>query len=400
MKKAKVQNIFYNLSKFWIFVAFLQSLYAWFTWGQLTKSIIILITFLHCAVFLVSAPKFFSIKRANYIPLVLFAFAELYIVIDAGILSFIRAGLQIVIVAFVLFLKDNLKEELLKYFTRAIALILFVSLLAWILFLIGVPLPHFEIRNPDYEYLFDNYYFFLADNKGLVPRFSSIFLEPGHIGIITAFLLYANRFNLKRIEVLVIFIATIFTLSLAAYILTFISAFYFVIIKSKRKIISIIIFISIVLTGVYYFSYLNSDNVVNNLIFARLKYKDGDISGNDRSSYDFNAYFNSFVKTNDVIIGIGNDFLHMDWSKGIAGWKVFIVQYGIIGTLLVFVFYCSLVYYNKSKSSMMFLIVYILCFIQAAYPLWLCELFIFITAMPLLNTNTKYKQNKMKYVKQ
>jgi len=398
MKNTQIQNLLFNLCKFWIFIALLQSLYAWFTWGQLTKSVILVITFLHCIIFALSASKYFTVRLANLIPLFLFSIAEFYMMKSSGILNISRAVVQIVIVAFVLFLTDEYKIILIRYITIFFAMILSISLIGWILFLLGLSFPHEVIKHPDFNYWYDNYYIFLADNKGIVPRFCSIFLEPGHLGMITAFLLYANKFDLKRKAVLIIFVATIFTFSLAAYVLTFISAASIIIINSernvsfnilsKRKIIYGILFAIVVSAGVYGFSrYKSGDNVVNRVILSRLKFKNGNISGNDRFSPDFSAYFNSFKKTKKIVLGIGNEYLHMKWKKGNAGWKVFIVQYGVFGVFLVFIFYASVVYFNKSNLAKMFLIIYTLCFLQAAYPLWLGEIFIFITALPLFITH-------------
>lgn len=407
MKNFQFQNILFKLCKFWLFITFLQSLYAWFTWGQLSKSIILIITLIHCTIFAAFSKKYFLIRKSNFLQLIFFTFAELYIIKAFGALNLTRAIVQILIVAFVLFLKDEHKIDLLRYLTRSVAFILFISLLAWVLFLIGVGFPHFVIKHPDFNYWYDNYYVFLADNKGIVPRFCSIFLEPGHLGMITAFLLFANRFDLKRKDVLIIFIATLFTLSLAAYVLTFISATAYIIfdskhktslfVFSKRKILFVVLFTVFIFTSIYTVLHYNKgNNIVNRAILSRLKYKNGNISGNDRFSHDFTKYFDSFKKSNKVVLGIGNEFLKMKWKKGNAGWKVFLVQYGIIGILLVFLLYFSFIYYNQSIMTLIFLLIYILNFLQAAYPLWLCELFIFITAMPLLKTFEKQKS----YVKQ
>ena len=67
-------------------------------------------------------------------------------------------------------------------------------------FFIGVFFAKLSHRLNDGQYFYDNYYFFLFNNdtdRLPIPRFSSIFLEPGHLGMITTFLIYANQFDLK-----------------------------------------------------------------------------------------------------------------------------------------------------------------------------------------------------------
>ena len=50
-------------------------------------------------------------------------------------------------------------------------------------------------------------------------RFSGPFAECGHMSMICAFLLYANRFNLQQWYNIVFFISVLFSLSLAGYVL-------------------------------------------------------------------------------------------------------------------------------------------------------------------------------------
>jgi hypothetical protein len=300
-------------------------------------------------------------------------------------------------VLFILLLRDSIKIKLLQSITSALALVLFISLFFWLLFLFGLPIPHSRINFNDGQYWFDNYYFFLSNLNNFygIPRFSSIFIEPGHLGIITSFLLYANKFELRRKEVLILFIATLFTLSLAAYLLLIISAFVFVLLKSKKPTSSLILLFCLLTAGYYFsLSFNNGSNVVNNVIIERLQYNNGDIVGNNRFSSTMDSYFEEFIRSDNVYIGIGNTkYKYMDLGAN-AGYKVFLVQYGIIGTLLLFLFYLSLIMEYKSKLAIWFLFIYSLSFLQASYALWASELIIFITAMPLLKLSNKNNFNE------
>jgi hypothetical protein len=374
----------YVLFKCSLFLLFLQSMFAWFFWDGLTFALTFaaVLSVLHT----VLSTGCFSCKQSNVIPICFLVIIQLYVVRDGNANAWIAALLHICIFSIVFLLKDQVKVELLDFFTKAFALLLSLSLIFWMLYLLGIPLPHsFAGFNDDY-YTFDNHYFFLLDHTGIdfpIPRFSSVFLEPGQLGMITVFLLYANRFALKRKAVLVIFVATLLTFSLGAYLLLLISATAYIMIYSKKPMRNFVLW-ALVLLGIYFlFSKMNDgDNAVNNFIIARVKAADKDIVESDRFSEDLNAHFQQFMKMDAKWLGIGGvKYELMEWEAGNAGYKVFLLKHGIIGTLLLFLLYFSMVILRKSRLSFLFLAIYILSFIQRAYALWNVELLIFVTAL-------------------
>jgi hypothetical protein len=384
-----MKNIIYILFKLGLLLLFLYSLFAWFLWNQNIFSI--LLAFFLSFLFYLSSPDNFTFRKNTAILIILLFFSKLLAGRTYNLFGVIAVLLNISVLAMVLLLKDEIKIKLFRFFTNAFAVLLTVSMVAWTLFLVGVSLPNYDTQFMDNQYVFTNYYVFLLNLQEIdviIPRFSSIFLEPGQLGMITIFFLVANRFELKRKSVLVIFIATLLTFSLAAYVMLIISTSVYVLLHLKRPILNFMVLI-IIYGGIYvYFTNLNNgDNPVNTLIFNRLQYDNGIIAGNNRFSDTLDTYFGTFIKSENNFFGIGSaEFAKMDWGKGVAGYKVFIIQYGIVGTLLVFLFYVFVVLSNQSRMAWVLLLVYVLCFIQAAYALWECELLIFITAIPLLGS--------------
>jgi hypothetical protein len=107
----------------------------------------------------------------------------------------------------------------------------------------------------------------------------------------------------------------------------------------------------------------------------------------NRFSGDLKEYYKKLEGKN-LIFGIGiRKYNEKKWIGGNAGYKVFIIQYGILGVLIVFLFYFTIVFVHKSHLVFFFMMVYFLCFMQAAYPLWIGLLMIFISAIPNLNSN-------------
>jgi hypothetical protein len=383
------------LLKIGILLVFLKSLFAWFLW-ELSPYLVGSISIFFCVLYWIVRPSYFLLKKGILAAIMLLIIVEFYCRRGSNINGYIAVLVTTIPVIFVLLLKDTIKINLLRFITSAMALILFVSLCAWILFLAGVQLPYSAVNFNDGQYWYNNYYFFLynLNPSEIIPRFSGIFLEPGHLGVITSFLLFANHFTLKRKEVLVLLIVTIFTFSLAAYLLLTISVSVFLLMKSKKPIFYFAVWLGFLVIGYYFFTTLNNgNNIVNNLIIERLQVVDGDLAGNNRFSSSMDSYFEDFLKSDNIYTGIGNAKYELLNLGPNAGYKVFLINHGIIGTTLLLLFYLSLVFHYKTEFSVFFLALYILGFLQASYALWECELLIFITAMPVFNSSRIKRKN-------
>jgi len=391
-------KLIYKIFKFSLLVLFLQSMFAWFLWGQSFFALLFSVGI--AVLFYFSKRGNFSFKNTNVIPIILIIIIQLYVVRDANLNSLFPAMLRIIIISFVLLLNDKIKIYLFHFFTKAFAFLLSISLVAWILFLFGIALPNYQIEFGNGMYYFDNYYFFLTESSRfslLIPRFSSVFLEPGQLGMITTFFLVANHFELKRPAIFIIFVATLLTFSLAAYLLLFISISTYFFLLSKNPIRNITVWCLLIFSVYFYFSNLNDGyNIVNTSIFNRLNFLTDGLESSNRTSTDFDLYFKKVIFSNDNLLGIGSvKYSQMSWQTGNAGYKVFLIQQGIIGTVLVFLFYLFVLLSNQSKMAWILFTIYIFCFIQAAYPLWECELLIFITAISFnksINKNTNFKK--------
>jgi hypothetical protein len=293
--------------------------------------------------------------------------------------------MQIVIISSVFILNNKIKHELLIFFTNAFAFILTISIVFWLLFLVGLSFPHSSLDLGDGFHLFDNYFLFLHNTNPfenlIFPRFSSIFVEPGHLGMISAFFLYANRFNLKRKGVLIIFIASILSFSLASYVLMLMAALILLFTHSRKPWLYLFLFLGLLFSiNLFFTSYNKGNNVVNELILSRLQVENGDIKGNNRYSMDFDTYYTKFINTDQNLLGIGAlKFEKLGFTA--SGYKSFIVEFGIIGSLLVFLLYFSFTYTHRSVYAWGFFFLYIASFLQRPYALWDAEFFIFITAL-------------------
>ena len=129
---------------------------------------------------------------------------------------------HVFLVWLVILLSDDEKVELMRMFTKIYVVIVGFSLLSFALYQLGVELPYSIVKyeaNAGYPD-FKCYPFLLVQNEyQLINRFQSVFLEPGHLGMISALLLYVDGYRLKRSEGVILCVSILISLSLAAYML-------------------------------------------------------------------------------------------------------------------------------------------------------------------------------------
>lgn len=246
--------------------------------------------------------------------------------------------------AFLLYMFFSLdKESRLRnteLICKVLAGFLVISLTGYLLYLVGFPLPSIPATRDNYSYT--NHLVFLLDDRELwtiIPRFHSVFLEPGHMGTTIILLLATQIGQWKRWYNVVLFIALLASFSLAAYGLLVILAFLRLWIMRKAIVMKIILltaFIGSVVGGS--FIYNNGDNLLNQLIVMRLEMKDtgDDIEGNNRVSDDFAKEFDRYILTEEAIFG--KDWHSEQWGLN-SGYRVYIYDYGLMGFALVLLFY-------------------------------------------------------------
>ena len=306
----------------------------------------------------------------------------------AGIYMFSRMLFVVVLI----FSRVEYLRSFLKLVVHVTAFLILISLVFWVLFLLGVPLPHYStLTNNYYEHTV--YYFFIlnGDAGQLIPRFAGLFLEPGHLGSMASMLLFLNGVSLRKWQNIVFLIATILSLSLAAYGLLVGGIVLYLITKSKRGYLKIIPYI-VGLAGlvVFFTEYNGGDNPVNEKILSRLVFEDGEIAGNNRTSQWFDMQYDKYLESPNTVLGIGRE-AYNEVLIGTASWKRYFFVRGYVGCILLLVF---LFYYLKifpSKTGGAFLIIYIVCNMIRDYPLDELWLYLVIAFLPVC----RYEYDKL-----
>ena len=131
------------------------------------------------------------------------------------------------------------------------------------------------------------------------------------------------------------------------------------------KFLTIIVFISAIVGGS--FIYNDGDNMLHNLIILRLEIDDGEMVGNNRVTKDFDTEYESFLESPDIFLGRDYDYSNF----GDSGHKVFLYDYGLIGVVLLFLFYgISFAKSEDYRCMIAAMIVLTLIFGVDAFVLW------------------------------
>jgi hypothetical protein len=384
MKNITAYRKVWTFYKWVLFLLFLQSLLAWFFWDIGPNQFIIPILFIFISVgIFVIYPQMFSFKRETTIIIILLYLLTRFLGTRGNVNAYLGMIITSAGVLFFAGLKDRLKIDFLDFFTKAFAILMAVSLFAWFIFLLGVELPSFpdsygysEIRD-EAGALFQNYYFFILNvtfpSDLILPRFSSVFGEPGYLGILLVLILFLNNFNLKNKYNIVLLVALFSTFSLAGWLLGTFAYVSYLMKNSKKRITSIIlIFIGGWAFYAFYSNYNNGNNMVNEAIFDRLQYDEtrGNISGYNRTSQDFDWWFaHNFIRSSDILFGI--DMYQVFGETANVGWKAYITNYGLIGLAAYLLFLYYIFHKNKNYLTLIFLLLYILTFARGHHVIFM-----------------------------
>lgn len=386
MKSSKIVLWF----RFAIFFEILSGAHAWFTWWTTSSRLLQYVIALIIA-FIAYKYKSKLKIRLNTSPAVVFAMLS-YIV---GVMFFNRGSIpSLVEVTFTLYTlwvvisdRENVKGHL-QFVCKGLAIILIPSI---ILFLGKGYIPTIGPiiqKGSSEDYIFINQIFLIHRIGGFdseaAKRFHSVFLEPGYLGTMLSFMLFAIKYDFSKWYTRTLLVAQLVSLSLAGYILTFVGYVLYLVYegRSLKKIMLLAILIPIVvyITAI---NYNNGNNYINNAIISRLQYdEEKGIAGNNRTGSGTEFYYNQAIENGDIWLGLGAERIKQinggaSYTAGYdenirgAGYKVFFVIRGIICAMFFLMFY---IFIAKAAApskrfiryGLIFLI--IITFIQAAYP--------------------------------
>lgn len=335
------QDNFFKIYKICIFIFFINSMHPWFLMG--IPTVFISLFFLIPTVVAFQKGDF-RFKPDFYLSMGLCTLMFLWMARDGSFFGILDALLKSFLFTTIICL-DRIKfSRSISFITKALGIILLVSSFFYILYRIGIPLPHNRIVLPESTRIedMDNYYFFVAvRNIFGMPRFNSIFLEPGYLTLGVTPLLFIYKYNIKNKYVLILLFCQILSFSLAGLILLVLGYLLSVLCgKAKFKKLTIgIICASII--GFLSYHLLGEEYITEHVLVRIALNDDGTLAGDDRSSDYLDSEFERLMASSNKWTGTTFDASLSE--KGVSGYKLFTVQNGIIGVILVILTYLSFI---------------------------------------------------------
>ena len=282
----KKETIVISCFEIGMLIAYWGSLNPWFLW-PLGALYVIPAAFLVLVAFVVSGSmrEPFFVRNDYLLLLSVYVFLAFYMSFAVGgnVNAFIGNLFHIILFLSLFMADKRVLFDLSTWISKGMACLLLVSIPVYLIFLVGVPLPSVNVQYEEGLYSYSNYFFFLLDDRSIFifPRFHSVFLEPGHLGTATVLLLFAQSGYWKRWYNVVLWVATLMTFSLAAYVLSLVIIFLNLWMHGKQVVKGICAIVCCVGVGVTSaFFYNDGDNLVHDLILLRLEVNDeGELSG-------------------------------------------------------------------------------------------------------------------------
>lgn len=397
------------LYKFFILILMLASFYLWVFWDLNANMFFWIVAFFVSLIFYVVFPNRYSMNGSNNIWFITLIISLLLTSLNMNIFGSISKIIPCLSAFFILHLKIERKEDLLDTVLFSIAIIFLISSIAWFFHLIGIDLPYYmleygNVGNSDEAlYMFENHYLYLIDtgfmggfSDSFIPRFRSVFIEPGYVGCLCSVILYVRQYKMDKMGWIYL-ITLILTFSLAGWLISVVGYFYSRIITSRHRMELLLAILIFVITYTVVKNYNGGNNIVNVTIIERLEWDEttGAIAGYNRSSESVSQWFwKSFVNSSEVWFGAENPSDKLNWND--IDWKAYIIRYGIVGLMayLLYLFY-PIIYLRENKLRCIGLfLIYVMIFAQTSIVIHsFMYVIFFILGMSHLKLNYYEKDN-------
>lgn len=280
-------------------------------------------------------------------------------------------------------LPSNQLSNAFEYLSKILAIILIVSLLAWLFdqFIFNIPI----IETIDFASikgipLYMENHFFFVNVLGENVRFYSVFDEPGALGTLGAFVLYANEYDFRKWYNLAILICCVPTYSLAYIFLVAIGMAMYYTKNVKMLLHGIVVALVIIILALVALQAVPS---FNTFIIYRLQNRM--ITSDYRSGAVAGRYFSELIHhPTQLFIGYGEKP-----SIGAASsnsYKNWILENGVIGLLVTLLLYWSFIN-KKTRKTIGLFILYWVSFIQRPGLISAGYVVLFVIAVNKLSNN-------------
>lgn len=257
------------------------------------------------------------------------------------------------------------KEKSKDIYEKLINIFSFFIGLSIIFYVINILAPgilsNYQIPpiNPKKDYNYIVYPFFVIPNTFAEFRFHGLFDEAGANGTISALFLYIEGYNLRKKRNIVLLINGILSLS---FFFILCSLAYFIISKIRKVSENFRIILIAILGVVLFYNYTKDDEVIKFFVWDRISLSDeGKVSGDNRSDKYFEANYNDFLASSDVLFGrgVGSGAKAAEDS---SSYKLLVYDYGAIWFVLFVFFWGAHIYKENGGVNLKLFIMFFFFF--------------------------------------
>jgi hypothetical protein len=284
---------------------------------------------------------------------------------ENNLYGFLSVLIQVTSISTMFFLNNETLLKVAQWFAKSFSIVSCVSLLFWVLHLLGISFiaPQKIMYLGLYE--LNDYFFFFKSEESVFPRFQCLFSEPGEYGMLCVICILIRGFKKDRYTVILL-AAALFSLSLASYLLLAIILFFKYVIQ-KRKFKSL--FIPVIILGGFYIlgtTYNDGDNIINNAILWRLTLNDDNqLEYYNRRTVEFDSYYDKEIQDYKLISGIGQQEYTIRQFENSVDYKGYIALDGLVGLCLFVTLYLLIYrYIGNSCNTFLSFVIFVIIFIR------------------------------------
>lgn len=297
----------------------------------------------------------------------------------------------------ILSLKDEYRSQIFTYMLRIFAIMLLPCLIYYILGFLGIELPYQILYGVNESKtaagVYYKHYLLGVVISGSPGRYCGVFDEPGVVGTYAALLFAGSLDKRKNKFAWLVFLEGMFSLSMAFYVMVFV---YIVVKLGTKGIYKSVLLGIICVIGLVIFVNINFESPALTMIQSRIDFSSGFGVKDNRTSDEFEKFYQEFWENRnyEVALGDGRTILdHLEFPKG-SSYKMLFVRYGVIGVLLLVLFYAMLIrHYRISKANLPFIVVFFASVYQRPYIFSIFYVCIFMATL------SNIEQRKQLYIK-
>lgn len=301
----------------------------------------------------------------------------------------------IIIGVFFCVISDEERSDVFQLFRMFMIIISVVGIICYFSYRFHLGLPYSVVNRGSGVSWINFKICYLMNENNRMTRLNGTFEEPGWFGTWAAFFLCADGLNFRKKGNIILLLAGILTFSLAFVLILII---YYVLrnVTDWKKWIFVLIFVLFYLTVLPYIKTGNYaiDRVIERMIIT----KDG-LSGDNRYGSKFAKLYSDTIHSRKIFFGYGAGYAEIKGTglgEGLASIKSYIVNFGIIGTIIIFCpLFCASVYKalkNRNIQMLLFVFISFISLYQRPYIFNPPNFIVFTCGLSYLELNNKLEK--------